>query len=453
MARAPRRLAAALFLLSAATASAQEEEDPAWTDYSALPLYELDPEGIVISRLENPDLLGDWSTDGTSFYDCDEPPVFPLSDARCSYGMEGRSVLASQAVMLTKGSHLFAVSSGLGVGSNDIYGWILPDDSAEFASTAVSLPSDNSIVSFQPGYYDAWGSSFYDAGTSVEMKLSDNVIVLPVTAHVFAAMDGTTPLSPYQNDDLLSEGMMMEYFDPGAVVLDHIAIANGGLWQQYNFERRGPSRSDTDLIWFQCDIQFSLRGYYQHYQDLELETNGVETDRCQPINDPPMCNIQDNGTRINEYMNDFFGPNWTTETGSIPILYTGDLPGDCAGGMTYAIACNNDDSCTGVNYEDYIAINTPAVFQQTNVLDRRKVVAHELGHLLGLKHPGEDPCPDIEYETDNLMIPGQPSADQDVLTPSQCEVARCVACKRLRILGLEGGSVACNSILESEACG
>ncbi len=435
-------------------ATPTDAQEVSWGVYDFPPYYEV-IEGVVVSKLENPALFGDWETAGLDYFNCDIA-TYPMSTQRCYYGNLGRGVVASAPVMLERGSHtLTAPGTFDEMSLRSEVGWVLYDIPQEmidadewqdtfmpFQSTAVSLPNDSASVGFELVYIDAWTGDVISTAADIEMQLHPEVIVLPVSVHVFADDNGTTSLGPL-GSDLLSEGMMRNYYDPGAVVLKSITMANGGAVQQYTFEDRGENGVDLDLLWSQCNIQFSLVEYVAHFQGLELEQSLARDDECTPSGYEPFCNTAfHDGSRLSEYMHGYTGETfWPSGVAGIPVLYGGEI---CASrGDVHGFTCV-PDSC-GARGSDFIALPADDYFS-TPSSDRRKTLAHEMGHYLGLKHPSETRCEGVLHDDDNLMTPGSPIASQVLLTDSQCALARCVACERLAQFGLASPNGACAAV-------
>ena len=323
----------------------------------------------------------------------------------------------------------------------DNTGWA--DGTFPFETTAVALPQNSNPIVLTISSHDEWRNEQEPMGGEPEIaiRLSEEVIVLPVAVRIFAGENYEPPYAP--NPRLLSEGMMMSYFDPGRAVVDNIVIVDDGNFTQYNVEQREDNGVDLDLIWSQCDIQFSLVSYEIYPQGLDLENVLVTEGECDSI-----CDTGDTGVRMHEFLQ-AESPTWFQD--AIPVIFGGTIDGACSGedgfGLTNieGVTCRSN-GCIQAYPNDFVAIDASRYFAHD--LDKRKqILAHELGHYLGLRHtksyePISQCGMEINVDSENLMIGGQVAA-RTRLTADQCLLARCHACERLNLLGLAAQNGAC----------
>ncbi|MEM9070843.1 MAG: matrixin family metalloprotease [Myxococcota bacterium] len=286
-------------------------------------------------------------------------------------------------------------------GQGTQYGWLDIDRSdldleAVFraAGPGVSLPMGGASVRVR--YEDARSTTSGLVATPIDEQrfaLDPQVLVVPVRARVFAAADGTLPYLGTPSD---AQALIAQLIDPAEATgsifgngTDRVRVA-AFTWTQF-------PGAVPDLLWRQCGIQFHLDDF-----DVVPQSNGLEV---EVVNSATPCNSIGGST-----LQSFMAPTLRAE-GAIPIFFGGDVDAGLSAdffGVT----------CPPISPVAFVAIDTSS-------FDTRGVVAHELGHFLGLNHV---------TSRDNLMAtPSRVTREiaGTELTAAQCERARCEAAKLL----------------------
>ncbi len=335
--------------------------------------------------------------------------------------------------------------------SSGVRGWLWSGETpgavtlgaTPFLAPAVRLPMDYAPMNFTlitqrgrefagtPEDPESLPPLGFDVRTidSQTVRLDTNVLVLPVRLTMFVAGDGSFPVR------FPSPQVVSAIFDPGAVSTISAGIFDDGLVSsvlvhsgQYaaGGAPQGYEDAPPDNIWTQCDIQFRLEELEVIPQDAGLERQLLSDCRCgygEMLPDPnvPVTGYITQGRDGNDMVQIFLG-------GTIA---------NCPGEITYGLTCGGPTHTSTYCPTEIRAIGVAnAIFVDAGRMhERDRVVAHELGHLLGLEHPRD--APDTCYDastagSDNLMTTG---AVGGVLTAEQCARARCIALQWLDAYG------------------
>jgi len=258
---------------------------------------------------------------------------------------------------------------------------------------------------------------------TIRVELDPDVLLLPVRVHLFARPQSAEPF-PWATSwprGIRPDGEFFgQVFDPGpARTLSQESMDDG--FQSTSTVRSAFYGDDihsfaVDQIWAQCGIQFRL-------EELEVlfspEGYWDEYDGCSSFS--PLVPSEYRAGRSGSAGVDVFVGGDLGDFGCPPDGF-GEEVGFTTGPSNL---CERQPSTTAFNR---ISLSGPRMWS------RRNVIAHELGHYLGLGHVGDTmeclPVSDTDGIENGLMFSGGGGPDP-VLTPAQCETARCLAARWL----------------------
>lgn len=251
----------------------------------------------------------------------------------------------------------------------------------------------------------------------LSIALDRRVLVLPVRVHRFARFPATL--------GTITPEFVSQLFDPGAVATESVLSTDSGHSSEVTVVsgRLPRTQAEPDSIWTQCDIQFHLESHEIIFQNQGLEN--VQTN-CV-CNRPPEA--------IRPFLDGRDGRD------AIDIFFGGTISGDgCSFGSSHGSTCGPTNSGSGGSCDDEVArhrhnrihINIDRLGSIPNLL------SHELGHLLGLRHPddpfGECGVTDTADARNLLMFAGGGGTEPHI-TRGQCDRARCIAARWLTQFG------------------
>jgi len=394
---------------------------------------EVEPEegGVYVSQLENPLVWGWTEADDLTF-----ERLEPASDqiARQRYSSEtGEAIVVSGDQPVFSGNSLGYV----GLVSSATIESMEEDSDRElrfFELPSLSLPSDHSPVTLELSR--RFGQDHLSPNPvleTIQMRLSDDVIVLPVHVHNFTALDGTPALNG------LTERMVFDWFDPGRVVTDSVASyydSVPGVDRVYSQVTQGMLRApryiQPDQVWDAAGIQFHLESFENVPQDLGLEGRTPATG-LQNLSEAAaafgtICGSQP--TRIRDFVEADIDA-----TPGIHIYLGGRLESNELLTDLNGVACKPFSTAlcnASLGGNKFVAIDIGLAGYGPNV------IGHELGHMLGLDHTwlpsdcGDELGPFGVDPDENIMVPGEGTN----LTEAQIERARTYACLWLNRWGI-----------------
>jgi hypothetical protein len=254
---------------------------------------------------------------------------------------------------------------------------------------------------------------------TIRVQLDPDVLLLPVRVHLFARPQVADPI-PWDNgwpvDIDANEEFFSQMLDNGSSTTVEQTTVDTGFESFSTVDSRFYAdvihAFAVDSIWTQCDIQFrfesvevlaSPEGYWQEF------------DSCSSFDTITEYRL---GRRSEEAIDVFVG-------GEIGPTGCGD-----AAGSVFGVTTGPSNSCDRVpGTVDFHHIS----FDGARMWSRTNVVAHELGHFLGLGHVNtalDDDCPEVSDTAgiDGLLMEtGGGTVGTAGITPAQCQVARCLA--------------------------
>ncbi len=325
-----------------------------------------------------------------SFIETDEPWFLPLSN--------------NAFLSITNETIVLPTSSGL-------YG---------YTTQPIALPDNGSSVQLRlnvDGRVVAWGN----------VRLSEDVIVIPVNVHIFKAAGDGAAIPSYLNERNVRSWFDLPNIQTRAETVTRpvrtTVITERNDWSP-------PTYSSVDPVWRQAKIQFKLASYEVIEQNDRLELDLYNaTEVSYSCRFPQL-------TRLFRYHEDRMNtPGIHIYLGALiasQSLSIDDVPG---------FTCGASGTCrSSGNQADFIGLSH---LQATSL---PLTLAHELGHYLGLDHPYSDfSCgahlfEESDSKEENLMNPVPTHIN---LTERQIVRARELACAHLRRWGIT--SAGCSS--------
>ena len=317
---------------------------------------------IVVNGAEIASLTGDVSTSSNYTSDLENPIITgnirtrPLTIETDSHG--NIWACCSRSFIRTNGNYLLSRGNEAFLSITEPYIKSIESDKIyNYSTSPIILPANGETVQL---------SLVVESNTKItgNIKLADDVIVLPVHVHVFKR-EGTSV------NIALSERNVSNWFDPPNIQTSAVTVRDpvtGELKTSLKTENVSSVRQIyalVDTIWVQAKIQFYLASYDQIVND-ELESQ-IFSDN-QRIFLPTAVHL--NNSRVNG-IHIYIGQN------SHHISPTGSGLGIKAG-QTIGPGCSD-----AVNRSYAIALAWDQARSNPSAL------AHELGHYLGLSHVDE----------------------------------------------------------------
>lgn len=384
---------------------------------------EVDPSGVVFARRDNPVVQGN----AYLIVEDELGPSGPFT-ARKVISPDGAFITADQPGVLADPWVWSAAAEGsISLGAPG------------FRAPRVSLPMGGTPVAFSlhtkrgrvrttpvpPGTVPPPLGFDEDTIDTLSIALHPRVLVLPVRVHRFISAQGPP-------SGQVTPAFVTQVFDPGAVATESQLTTDDGFASRVTVVsgELGQAASSPDPIWTQCDIQFHLEEYEEIPQFANLEI--VQTTSCVCGN----SGIAGVSQPISAFL-----PGRDGST-AIDLFLGGSISGSgCPAGTTQGITCGPGNSGLGGSCEDVVGGHEFDVIllNQSSFLSTANLVSHELGHMLGLRHPGDGLesglDPDDTAGAENLLMFTGGGGTEPVITPSQCARARCMAASWLEAFG------------------
>lgn len=218
--------------------------------------------------------------------------------------------------------------------------------------------------------------------------LKPGVLVVPLRVVVFAGSDGSLPYLGGEAD--IAKGLVQQLFDPAGATGE---ATSRNEYEVTAFELRQYPEVSPDGIWHQCGIQF-------HMDSVEV-INQAEGFEDVLYEDTKPCTSAFGTPPLRDYLLDL------RDGDAVPLFVGGRMKSELLF-SDLGSTCNPGDASAFVNIDG-------------NYATAAGIIAHELGHVLGLEH---------QSDPNNLMTPPSTTTESIAgreLTSQQCALARCKA--------------------------
>ena len=262
------------------------------------------------------------------------------------------------------------------------------------------------------------------------VRLDPRVLVVPVRVTVLADGSGVVPFPVFSWADPFFAAKVFERLQ-----VDSRATPVDSREQSYvstRADRLTLPDSIPDDIFTQCDVQFHMESHTILAQKAGREEQLVNSCVCGAIGDQirPLFDGE-------------------TSQNAIDVVVGGTISGDSCGSVSSfgleGITCGpSNNGSGGCGRADRAGLDHSAsVVLLNGNATSRNLVAHELGHMMGLRHvsdrteascfTAEHPLDTAAVENNLMFLSG--GGENPALTAGQCARVRCVAANWLRFFG------------------